>query len=187
MLRRSSLVSALALVASGVVFGQDVVQETRTTTAPNGTTTTTTTETRRVSQLIGSNVRLQGNNNYGKVEDVVLDNNGGIGYLVVSNGGRYAMLPWSAADINYGQRVVTYNVAPQAVQPLFFERNAWPNVTDQQFTTRMQQVFPAAGVVRRDALRPVQGTIPPPAGTVVKEKVKVKPNGDVKVKEKVRD
>jgi hypothetical protein len=182
MLKVNGLVCGLALLVSGVAVGQQVVQETQTTTAPNGATT----GIRRVTQLIGSNVRLRGNNNYGKVEDVVLNNNGGIGYLVVSNGGRYAMLPWNAADVNYGQRFVTYDVTPQAVQPLFFERNAWPNITDQQFSTRMGQVFPGTGVVRRESLRPVEGTLPPPAGAVVKEKVKVKNNGEVKVKEKVK-
>jgi len=182
MLSRIGLAVGVAAVASGLAIAQDVVQETRTTTTPGGTTT----EIRRVSQLIGSNVRLQGVNNYGKVEDVVLNNNGGIGYLVVGKGGRYALMPWNAANINYGQRVVSYDVTPQAVQPLFFEQNAWPTISDQQFTTRMQQVFPGAGAVRRETLRPVEGTLPAPGGTVVKEKVKVKRNGDVRVKEKVK-
>jgi hypothetical protein len=138
-----------------------------------------------ISQLIGSNVRLQGNPNFGRVEDVVFDNNGALSYLVVSNGGRYAMLPWNAANVNFGQRFVIYDVTPQAVQPLFFAPNAWPNVSDQQFTTRIRQVFPNAGAVRREAMRPVVGAVPPGA-PVVEEKVKVKNNGTVKVKEKVR-
>src|SRR5258708_8746577 len=92
--------------------GEEVVQETRTTTTtPAGSNT----EIRRVSQLIGSNVRLQGDDRYGKVEDIVLNNNGGIGYLVVARGGRYALMPWNAANINYGQRVWAYDVTPQAV------------------------------------------------------------------------
>ena len=183
MLSRIGLAVGLALAASGLAVAQDVVQETRTTTTtPAGKTT----EIRRVSQLIGSNVRLQGDQGYGKVEDVVLDNNGGIGYLVVARGNRYALMPWNAADVNYAQRVVTYDVAPQAVQPLFFEQNAWPTISDQQFTTRMRQVFPNSRAVRRDALRPVEGTLPAPGGAVVKEKVRVKPNGDVRVKQKVK-
>jgi sporulation protein YlmC with PRC-barrel domain len=184
MLSRISLAVGLALVASGLVTAQEVVQETRTTTTTPGGGKTT--EIRRVSQLIGSNVRLQGVDNYGKVEDVVLDDNGGIGYLVVSKGGRYAMMPWSAADINYGQRVVTYDVAPQAVQPLFFDQNAWPTISDQQFTTRMRQVFPGTRAVRRESLRPVDGTLPAPGGPVIQEKVKLKRNGDIKVREKVK-
>ena len=80
---------------------------------------------------------------------------------------------------------MTYNVAPQAVQPLFFERNAWPNMSDQVYTNRIQQVFPNAGVIHREVLRPATGALPTPAGTV-QERIKEKPNGDVKIKEKVR-
>jgi hypothetical protein len=185
MMKVNVLACGLVLATSSFCHAQ--ITTTTTTTTPTGGT-----EIRRVTQLLGSNVRLQGVNNFGRVEDVVLNDNGGIGYLVVSNpAGRYAMMPWNAATVNYGQRFVTYNVAPQAVQPLFFDRNAWPNITDQQFTTRINQVFPNAGVVRRESLRPVEGTLPgAPAAPIVedkeKEKVKVKPNGTVKVKEKIK-
>src|SRR5262249_37337156 len=96
---------------------------------------------------------------------------------------QYAMLPWSAANWNHGRRVVNYDVTPQAIQPLFFQQNAWPNITDQQFITRTQQVFPNA-VLRRESLRPVGGVVPP-GGTVI-EKERVRPNGSVKIKEKVK-
>jgi hypothetical protein len=167
------------VLASTCLLHAQVVQETRTVTTPGGTT-----EIRRVSQLIGSNVQLQGTN-FGRVEDVVLDNNGGIGYVVVGNNGRYAMLPWNAANVNYGQRMVSYTVTPQAVQPLFFAPNAWPNITDQQFITRTQKVFPNA-TVRREALRPAVGVLPPGGPVVEKDKIKVKPNGTVKETEKTK-
>jgi len=187
MLKLSGLACGLALATAGVAVGQQVIEETTTITTPPGSAPAGANPgIRRITQLIGSNVALPGNNNFGRVEDVVMDNNGGPGYLVVSNGGRYAMLPWGAANINYGQRVVNYNVAPQAIQPLFFERNAWPNISDQQFTTRMTQVFPGTGVVRREELRPVEGVLPGGPPAVIREKIKVKPNGDVKVKERVR-
>ena len=80
-----------------------------------------TSEIRRVSQILGANVRLQGEDTYGKVEDIVLDENGTVQYLVVSKGDRYVMMPYNAANVDYGQRVVIYDVTPQAVQPLFFE------------------------------------------------------------------
>jgi len=69
-------------------------------------------------------------------------------------------------------------VTPQAVQPFFFERNALPNVRDQQFTTRLRQAFPNAGAVRRGD-RVVEE----------REKVRVKPDGSViiKSKERVKD
>jgi hypothetical protein len=197
MMRFNGLACAATLLAAGAAFGQGVVQETQVVNTPAGAT-----QVRRMSHLIGSTVRLQGANNFGKVDDVVLDQNGNIAYLVVANGGRYAMMPWNPADFNWNQRYVTYNVTPQAVQPLFFAQNAWPNITDQQFTTRMRQVFPNAAPVRREVLRPVEGTLPAPApapgavapapgtapapGAVIDQKIKEKPNGTVKVKERVR-
>ena len=87
-------------------------------------------------------MQLQGVNNFGRVEDAVIDDNGAIAYLVVSSNGQNVMLPWSEANFNFGQRTVAYNVAPQAVQPLFFESGAWPNVWGPQYMTRIRQVFP---------------------------------------------
>jgi len=180
MLKISGLACGFVLAAAGITHAQ-VETTTTTTTTPAGTT-----EVRRVSQLIGSNVALQGNENFGKIEDIVLNENGAPGYMVVSNGGQYAMLPFNAANINYGKRTVSYNVTPQSVQPLFFAPNAWPNMSNQQFTTRLNKVFPGAGPVRQEVLKPVEGAIPVGGPAVVKEKVKVKPNGDVKIKERIR-
>jgi hypothetical protein len=170
-----------------------VVQESRTIQAPDGAVTQTTTtapagmplgESRRISQILGSNVNLQGSPNYGRVEDVMVGPNGAISHVVVNNNGRYAMLPWNAGNFDYGQRAVTYNVTPQAIQPLFFGPNAWPNMNDRVYSNRLTQVFPNSGVVNRAALRPVEGVVPGVAGGPVIEKEKIKPNGTVKVKER---
>jgi hypothetical protein len=131
---------------------------------PTPTTTTTITSSApglRASQILGSAVHLQGTNNYGKVEDFILSEGGGPSYLVVSNSGRYAMMPYGAATFDQGQRAFTYNVTPQAVQPLLFNQNAYPNLADPQFTTRTNQVF----------------TTP-----AEKVKIKEKPNGTIKEK-----
>lgn len=171
-------ISGLALglvLASGGLAGAQVVTEVQ-TTAPAGTVS----EIRRMSQLMGATVQLQGVNNFGRVEDAVIDDNGAIAYLVVSSDGRNVMLPWSEASFNLGQRTVVYNITPQAVQPLFFQAGAWPNVWGSQYVTRVRQVFPRAGVIRRDVLRPAT------PGGVIDEKVKVKPNGNVRVKERIR-
>ncbi len=162
-------------LAWGLVLATHCLAQAQVTTTE---TTTPTTEVRRVSQILGSIVQLEGTNNFGKVEDIILDDNGGMSYLVVSNNGRNVLLPWDAGNMNYGKRVVTYGVTPQAVQPFFFERNALPNVRDQQFTTRLRQAFPNAGAVRRGD-RVVEE----------REKVRVKPDGSViiKSKERVKD
>jgi hypothetical protein len=146
----------------------------------------------RVSQLLGSTVRLQGNNNFGKVEDLVVNPNGSPSYVVASANGRYVMLPWHAGHWNYGQRYVTYNVAPRMLEPLYFERNAWPNVDEPAYVARVRQVFPNAVPVNREVLRPaipggpVEKTPAPPPGTTEKINVRERPNGTEKVKIKER-
>jgi hypothetical protein len=62
------------------------------------------------------------------------------------------------------------DVAPLAIQPLLFPRNAWPNFADPVFTRRIQTIFP--GMTRREirqiergSLRPVP--TPPPGAVVV--------------------
>lgn len=117
----------------------------------------------RASQILGSTVHLQGTNNFGKVEDLILSEGGGPTYLLVSNGGRQAMMPLNAATFDQGQRAFTYNVTPQAVQPLLFNQNAYPNLADPQFTHRMNQVFPTSA-----------------------EKVKIKEKSNGTIKEKVK-
>jgi sporulation protein YlmC with PRC-barrel domain len=183
MWKHSGLAFCLALVASSFAVGQQVVQEIQPAPAPGGPPS----EIRRVSQILGANVRLQGEDTYGKVEDIVLDENGTVQYLVVSKGDRYVMMPYNAANVDYGQRVVMYDVTPQAIQPLFFERNAWPTLSDPQYTTRIRQIFPRAGAVRGRFAPPVGRPAVPPGGAVIQEKVKIRPNGDVKVKEKVKE
>ncbi len=177
---RSDL-GGLAIFASSFAVAQEVVQEQAVVPAPEGIGS----EFHRVSQILGANVRLQGEDNYGKVDDIVLDSNGTIQYLVVSKGNRYVTMPYQAANVDYGPRVVIYDVTPQAVQPLFFERNAWPTFTDPRYVTRIRQVFP------RVAGRPIRGRFAPsgwpdaschPSGG--QETIKVRPNGKVKVKEK---
>lgn len=166
-------------ILCGVLMAASSVAQAQVTTTTTETTTTTAgPQVRRVSQILGSTVQLQGVNNFGKVEDIILGDDGGITYLVVSANGRQAMLPWNAGNVDYTQRIVTYDVTPQAVQPLYFERNVYPNLSAPQYTTRMQQIFPNRGRVR---------TIRPGAPVVEEnDKVKVRRDGSVIIKEKDR-
>jgi len=182
------LACGLVLASAGLAGAQVITETQTTTTAP---ATGATTGVRRISQLLGATVQLQGVNNFGRVEDAVLDENGAIAFLVVSSNSRSVMLPWSEANFNTGQRVVTYNVSPQVVQPLYFETSAWPNVWEPQYMTRVRRIFPRAGIIRREVLRPVVPVAPPgttvlppatavPPGGVVEEKIEVKTRGPVR-------
>jgi sporulation protein YlmC with PRC-barrel domain len=145
----------LVLCVSGLAVGQQVTAE---QPAPS-------TGMRRVSQILGSTVQLNDGRGYGKVEDIVLGPDNQVEYLVVSHQSQYAMLPWTAGEFDPAERVVTYGVAPQVIQPLLFAPNAWPRTNDPGFIRRTQSVFPqvagrAAQPIRRRAARPVPGTAP---------------------------
>lgn len=169
------LACAVALAATCPIHAQEVIRETttvRTQSAPAP-------QLRRVSQILGSSVQLQGGAAYGKVEDIVLNDAGSVEYVVVSNEGRLAMLPWDAANVDLNKRVVTYDVTPQAVQPLSFAPDAFPAAADEQYTTRVRKVFP--GRVRAQG---APGVVVP--GDAEKVKIKER-DGKVKIKVKDRD
>ncbi len=141
MSKLTALTCGLVLAAAGAATGQEARP----------------TELRKVSQIVGSSVLLQDGVSYGKVEDIVLNEDGCIEYVVVTREDRYALMPWSVARVDYGKRAVTFDVQPQAVQPLFFARDAWPNVSDPQFGSRVQEAFGPRAVrrgVRQESVRP---------------------------------
>jgi hypothetical protein len=186
MRRITGLAAAVVLALPDLAVAQGVVEETRTTTNPDGSTT----QVRRISQVIGSTVQLEDANEFGKVEDIVLNDNGCIECVGVAHNNQFAWLPWGAANLNYGRRVVSFNVAPTAIQRLFFSRNSWPTLSDTKYVGRVREVFGRGGALRREVLRPAPGAsgvvlgpgTPPPCGT---EKIKVNERtGRVKIKER---
>src|SRR4029453_15206431 len=93
----------LALAASSL-FAQ--VQQETTTTTVRTQTGTTTTQIRTITTVIGSAVRLQGGGNYGKIEDVVINDSGCVEYVVIANEDQYYAVPWSVAKVNYQERYI---------------------------------------------------------------------------------
>jgi sporulation protein YlmC with PRC-barrel domain len=170
MYRLSGYTLGLMFFASGLAVAQEVVTEVPTTGG----------EMRRVSQIMGSTVQLNNGTGYGKVEDIVLGPNHQVQYLVVNHDNQYAMLPWTAGRYNPTQRVVSYGVTPQQIQPMLFAQNAWPRMNDPAYFRHVNTVFPQAGVVIPGS----NATVVPatPGAAVPAERVKVKPNGTIKVK-----
>jgi sporulation protein YlmC with PRC-barrel domain len=162
----------LALCAASLAQGQEATVE---RSAPGST------EMCRVSQILGSTVRLNDGTGYGTVEDIVLGPDNRVEYLVVSHDSQYVALPWVIGQFNPGQRIVAYDVAPLAIQPLLFPRGAWPNFADPVFTRRIQTIFPGMTPreirpTERGSARPVStppqgaGVVPPRATDEVKRK-----------------
>src|SRR5438045_249179 len=97
---RTTFAIALLTAAAGILLAQVVQTQT-------GTTTTTAL---RAKQILGAQVSLQGSTNVGTVEDIVLNNDGVIDYLIVSEGGKLVTVPWEAAKFNYERRTAVINI-----------------------------------------------------------------------------
>ena len=63
----------------------------------------TTGTTFRASQVLDLAADLQGTNNFGKVEDLILSSDGPT-YLLVSNGGRHVMMPLKPPRLTRARR-----------------------------------------------------------------------------------
>src|SRR5947209_6660335 len=62
---------------------------------------TTPAVTLRAKQILGAQVSLQGGNaGVGTVEDIVLNGDGVIDFLIVAEGGKLVTVPWEAARFN---------------------------------------------------------------------------------------
>jgi hypothetical protein len=132
------LACGLLLAASSAALAQEVRERTTIRTDER----TGTIEVRRVTEVIGSPVMLQGQTRYGQVEDIVFDENGCIDYVVASADGRYVVLPWAASRFDPRQRVVAFDVTREQLQPLIIEGADWATVIGQpDFTQRVQRVF----------------------------------------------
>ena len=68
----------------------------------------------RAKQVLGAKVSLAPNAAIGVVDDIVLDNNGNVDYLIVLNGEKKLVtVPWDAVNFNVERQMATINIAPE--------------------------------------------------------------------------
>jgi hypothetical protein len=99
------------------------------------------TQIRRVTTVIGSGVRLQEGARYGEVQDVILNENGCVEYVVVAYEDRYVVVPWTIATVTYEDRVVTLDVTEQRLSQVTFTRDQWRDITFSRVNQTVGKVF----------------------------------------------
>ena len=68
----------------------------------------------RAKQIIGSKVSIENNMAVGTVDDIVLDENGNVDYLIVLNSeNTFVSVPWDAARFNVEKRLATVHITPE--------------------------------------------------------------------------
>jgi hypothetical protein len=108
--------------------------------------TRTASNVRRGTTLIGSTVRLENGHTLGRVDDIVLSEDGYVEFIVVSvsglrgMSGRLAVLPFAVGQADFGRRTVYVDWSEEDLRraPIFFSSSRWPDFTD---TTWTEDVF----------------------------------------------
>lgn len=131
-----ALTVSLALIPS--LLSAQVRQETTTTTQSQ---VGTTTQIRTVTTVIGSSVKLQSGDAYGKIEDIVLNDSGCLEYVVVAYEDQYYVVPWTVTKVNYQDHTILLNTTQQDLRQVAFSRNDWKGVTYDKVSQRARQVF----------------------------------------------
>lgn len=108
-------------------------------------------ETRRVKNILGSKIHITGNVDAGTVEDIVLNEDGLVEYLVVANEGKMVLLPWEAARWDWGRRVATVEITRERYHEIpTFVHDQWPNVYDTGYRERIYGYYGVKpGQIRR--------------------------------------
>ena len=82
----------------------------------------------RAKSILGARVSLKGGTSVGTVEDIVLNQDGVVDYLIVSKGGKLVTVPWDAARFNYTKRTATIDIAEDQFQRIpTYTSERYPN------------------------------------------------------------
>ena len=144
---------------------------------PPGTTrssssTTTTASFHRITTVVGTAFSL-GNENIGKVVDVVYDDGGCIEYVLVQDPDGFVVVPWGVVTVNYDQKVVTVNsttVTRDKLREVTFTEGRLPNFSDGVIHPEDDDRLGRSGPPIRGAGRTGTGTGTPGSGTTTPDR-----------------
>ena len=105
---RTSSALVFVVVTGGLVLAQ-VRVEVQTQPAQNAPNQLAL----RVKSILGATVNLQGGTGVGTVQDIILNNDGVVDYLIVSDNGKLVTVPWEAAKLNLERRTAVINISPE--------------------------------------------------------------------------
>jgi sporulation protein YlmC with PRC-barrel domain len=96
----------------------------------------------KAKQILGAKVSLQGGTAVGTVDDIVLNNDGVVDYLIVSEGGKLVTVPWDAAKFNFQQRTAVINITPEQFKQIpTYTTQTYPNFYTPAYRTQVYQWY----------------------------------------------
>jgi hypothetical protein len=153
---RWGLACCLILVGTSWASSQTRVRE---------ETRTTTTQVRRVSSVIGASVQLVAGGTFGKVEDVIINDQGCIDFVVVVFEDKLFAVPFTLTRVDFTTRVVSIEIERERLlRAPSFARDRFPDFSvNSEFGRSVHSFFRTEGGNRergREA-RPPAETRPP--------------------------
>jgi hypothetical protein len=113
-----------------------------------------TTEVRRVSAVVGGTVRLASGTSIGKIEDIVISDQGCIDYVVVVYHDRFVPIPWSVATVQFNDRVVVIDIDEERFKQIpTFTKNEFHVLADVEFTKKVNKTFNVESTRRESRTR----------------------------------
>ena len=67
-------------------------------------------QVRRISTVIGGSVQYAAGGTVGKIEDIVINDEGCIEYIVVNYNDRFVPIPWTVSTVAFDKRIVTIDM-----------------------------------------------------------------------------
>jgi hypothetical protein len=97
---------------------------------------------RRVSNILGAKVTIQNNVSIGKVEDLIINDNGTIDYMVVLNEDKYVLVPWNAGIVDFDQRTIAVEIPREKFREVpTFTRERWPDLNDRVYVEKLHGYY----------------------------------------------
>jgi len=130
-LAATGLACCFLLAGTSLTFAQD-------------TNVRTSSHLRRVSVVLGSSVTLERGGDVGKVEDVILNDDGCPEYVVIRYEDAYIAVPWTVTTVNFDERVVRLDISRDRLRDIpTFSRDRWPDFARGEYRDRLRKVFGA--------------------------------------------
>ena len=96
----------------------------------------------RVKSILGAAVNLQGGNSVGTVQDIVLNDDGVVEYLIVSEGGKMVTVPWEAAKFNHQQRTAVINITHDQFRQIpTYTTERYPEFYTPEYRTQIYRYY----------------------------------------------
>jgi hypothetical protein len=94
----------------------------------------TSVQVRKVSTIIGGTVVLKDNVSVGKIEDIVINEDGCVDFLVVAYQEKFLVVPWTVGRFDFERRTIAVEITKERFQEVpTFTREKWPDFSDTKF------------------------------------------------------